>query len=162
MRDSGRRVLPRRPHLSLVCPAGGESDLPTEGKNLLVVARVDDVLHFRLFDGAGNVEDAQADDSRLMEHSRQLESLTKQVDVLWPPHELRKREKRRVVSAVTRILGYNLPRHWIFRVLGRMAIVVAAFFYVLVVFLAQYTSWGGARSIFEQHAFLLPAPFFDL
>ena len=34
--------------------------------------------------------------------------------------------------------------------------------YVLVVFLAQYTSWGGARSIFEQHAFLLPAPFFDM
>ena len=35
--------------------------------------------------------------------------------------------------------------------------VVAA--YVLIVFLAQYTSWGGLWSLYEQHAFLLPVPF---
>ncbi len=51
------------------------------------------------------------------------------------------------------------PRHWTFRLVGRAAIVVAAIFYVLVVFLAQYTSWGGAASLLEQHAFLLPVPF---
>jgi len=54
------------------------------------------------------------------------------------------------------------PRHWIFRVLGRMAIVVTAVFYVLVVFFAQYTSWGGVSSLYEQHAFLLPVPFFKM
>ena len=31
--------------------------------------------------------------------------------------------------------------------------------YVLIVFLAQYTSWGGAWDLYEQHAFLLPVPF---
>ena len=31
--------------------------------------------------------------------------------------------------------------------------------YVLIVFLAQYTSWGGSWSLYEQHAFLLPVPF---
>lgn len=51
------------------------------------------------------------------------------------------------------------PRHWTFRLAGRAAIVVAALFYVLIVFLAQYTSWGGAASLLEQHAFLLPVPF---
>ena len=54
------------------------------------------------------------------------------------------------------------PRHWIFRVLGRIAIVPAALLYVLVVFFAQYTSWGGVTSLYEQHAFLLPVPFLNM
>jgi hypothetical protein len=56
----------------------------------------------------------------------------------------------------------DLPRHWFFRYLGRVAIVVAALFYVLVVFFAQYTSWGGLWSLYEQHAFLLPVPFLNM
>jgi hypothetical protein len=54
------------------------------------------------------------------------------------------------------------PRHWLFRALGRLAIIPAAMLYVLVVFLAQYTSWAGVRSLYEQHAFLLPVPFLGL
>jgi hypothetical protein len=51
------------------------------------------------------------------------------------------------------------PRHWIVRILGRIAIIPAALLYVMVVFLAQYTSWGGVGSLYQQHAFLLPVPF---
>jgi hypothetical protein len=54
------------------------------------------------------------------------------------------------------------PRHWLFRILGRLAIVPAAALYVVVVFLAQYTSWGGAASLYDQHAFLLPVPFLNM
>jgi hypothetical protein len=54
------------------------------------------------------------------------------------------------------------PRHWIFRILGRIAIIVAAVLYVVVVFIGQYTSWGGAGSLYEQHAFLLPVPFYSM
>jgi hypothetical protein len=54
------------------------------------------------------------------------------------------------------------PSHWLFRLIGRIAIVLAAAFYVLVVFLAQYTSWGGAASLYDQHAFLLPVPFLQM
>jgi hypothetical protein len=54
------------------------------------------------------------------------------------------------------------PRHWIFRVIGRIAIIPIALLYVLVVFLGQYTSWGGVSSLYEQHAFLLPVPFFSM
>jgi hypothetical protein len=54
------------------------------------------------------------------------------------------------------------PRHWIFRILGRIAITVAALLYVVVVFIGQYTSWGGAGSLYEQHAFLLPVPFLSM
>ena len=34
--------------------------------------------------------------------------------------------------------------------------------YVLIVFLAEYTSRGGAASRFEQHTFLLPVPFLQV
>lgn len=54
------------------------------------------------------------------------------------------------------------PRHWILRGIGRLAILPAAFLYVLVVFLSQYTSWGGVTSLYEQHAFLLPVPFLNM
>jgi hypothetical protein len=54
------------------------------------------------------------------------------------------------------------PRHWTIRALGRIAIIPVALFYVLVVVLAQYTSWGGIWSLYEQHAFLLPVPFLTM
>ncbi len=54
------------------------------------------------------------------------------------------------------------PRHFLVRALGRLAIIPVSLFYVLVVVLAQYTSWGGVWSLFEQHAFLLPVPFFSM
>ena len=50
-------------------------------------------------------------------------------------------------------------RHWTGRAIGRLAMIPVAAIYVLIVFLAQYTSWGGAWSLYEQHAFLLPVPF---
>ncbi len=54
------------------------------------------------------------------------------------------------------------PRHWLVRGLGRLAILPVALFYVLVVILAQYTSWLGIWSVYEQHAFLLPVPFLTM
>jgi hypothetical protein len=50
-------------------------------------------------------------------------------------------------------------RHWVWRGVGRLGMLPIAAAYVLIVFLAQYTSWGGFWSLYEQHAFLLPAPF---
>jgi hypothetical protein len=54
------------------------------------------------------------------------------------------------------------PRHWFFRWTGRLPLLPAAAFYVLVVFFTQYTSWNGVWSLYEQHAFLVPVPFFGL
>ena len=50
-------------------------------------------------------------------------------------------------------------RHWSWRGMGRLAMMPIAGLYVLIVFLAQYTSWGGSWDLYEQHAFLLPVPF---
>jgi Protein of unknown function (DUF4013) len=54
------------------------------------------------------------------------------------------------------------PRHWFFRWTGRLPLLPIAGFYVLIVFFAQYTSWNGVFSMYEQHAFLVPVPFVGL
>jgi hypothetical protein len=41
-----------------------------------------------------------------------------------------------------------------------LPIVPATLFYVLFVFLSQYFGWDGILGMYEQHAFLLPVPFF--
>ena len=64
--------------------------------------------------------------------------------------------------AYARSARRDRPSHWFFRILGRLAIIPAAAFYVGVVFLAQYTSWGGVATLYEQHAFLLPVPFLNM
>ncbi len=54
------------------------------------------------------------------------------------------------------------PRHWFFRWTGRLAVLPVLAFYVLIVFLSQYTAWRGVWSLYEQHAFLLPVPFLGM
>ncbi|MDG3002570.1 hypothetical protein [Paludisphaera mucosa] len=61
--------------------------------------------------------------------------------------------------AYARSLRRERRSHWFFRLVGRIAIVAVALVYVVVVFLSQYISWGGVWSLYEQHAFLAPAPF---
>ena len=96
------------------------------------------------------------------DQAAQSEGLRKKLEGFWALRRPTGRERRRIIRAVSTIVGQTIRRHWMVRVLGRMAIVVTAVFYVLVVFLAQYTSWGGASSLYEQHAFLLPVPFFSM
>jgi hypothetical protein len=64
--------------------------------------------------------------------------------------------------AVGRAARRPAPRHWFFRWTGRLPLLPAAGLYVLIVFFTQYTSWNGVWSLYEQHAFLLPVPFFGL
>jgi hypothetical protein len=64
--------------------------------------------------------------------------------------------------AIGRAKRRDEPRHWFFRWTGRLPLLPAAGFYVLVVFFTQYTSWNGVFSLYEQHAFLVPVPFLNL
>ena len=63
---------------------------------------------------------------------------------------------------MSRSLHREKYRHWFFRWTGRIAMLPVAFIYVLTVWVAQYLSWYGSYSLFEQHAFLLPAPMLGL
>jgi hypothetical protein len=64
--------------------------------------------------------------------------------------------------AMSRARRRQKPRHWFFRWTGRLPLLPAAVFYVVVVYFTQFTSWNGVWSLYEQHAFLLPVPFFGM
>ena len=55
-----------------------------------------------------------------------------------------------------------LPRFFLVRWFSRLGMLPLAIVYAVVVSLSRYTSWYGSWSLFEQHAFLLPAPFLGL
>ena len=48
------------------------SGIPTEGKNLIIVAAVNNVLHFRIFKGDGKVV-VDTDEKTLTKKARQIE-----------------------------------------------------------------------------------------
>jgi hypothetical protein len=90
--------------LRLMSSVNDVSGIPTVGKNLIVVAVVDHVLHFRIFEADGTAI-AYADEKLLPGQARQIEDLRKQLESLWPPHELTQNEKVRVIAAVKSIVG---------------------------------------------------------
>ena len=64
--------------------------------------------------------------------------------------------------AMSRGLRQEQPRFWLSRWMSRLAAVPVVAAYVLFVWLTQYLSWQGSRSLLEQHAFLVPAPLMGL
>jgi predicted Zn-dependent protease len=89
-------------NLKLMSSVKDVSDIPIEGKDLIIVAAVDNMLHFRIFAGDGK-RVVDTDEKRLTKQARQIDDLKKQLVVLWPPHELTGSEKRLVISAVNSI-----------------------------------------------------------
>src|SRR5262249_52903823 len=92
--------------LRLMPPLNDVSGVPTEGKNLIIVAAVKNVLHFRFFDGDGKVV-VDTDETRLTEQAGQINDLREQLKSLWPPHELTRGDKDRVITAVASMVGYT-------------------------------------------------------
>ena len=92
--------------LRLMSTANDVSDIPTVGENLVIVAVVDHVLHFRIFEGDGKMV-VDTNEKRLSYKDRQIKLLRKQLKSLWPPHEPTKSEKAPVIKAVTSIVCYT-------------------------------------------------------
>jgi hypothetical protein len=92
--------------LRLMSSLNDESAIPTEGKNLIIVAEVNNVLHFRIFDGDGKVV-VDTDEKRLTEQAPQIKDLRKQLESLWPLHDLAQSDKDRVTTAVTSIVVHT-------------------------------------------------------
>ena len=78
-------------------------EIPRQGKDLLIVAEVDHVLHFRMFNRAGHMAGNNFE-TGLPYRARQIEDLRKLLVGLWPPHQLSESEKGRVITAVASIL----------------------------------------------------------
>jgi WD40 repeat protein len=82
------------------------SDIPSSGKNLLVVADVDNVLHLRTFDrSSGRAWDGdEIQGDRSYPHTaQQIKDLRRHLVGLWPPHRLTESEKERIIAAVASI-----------------------------------------------------------
>jgi len=92
--------------LRLMSSLNDVSGIPTEGKDLIIVVAVNKVLHFRIFDGDGKVV-VDTDEQMLTTQAQQIGDLRKQLESLWPPHELTRSDKDQVTKAVTSIVGHT-------------------------------------------------------
>jgi hypothetical protein len=81
------------------------SCIPTHGKNLIVVASIEDVLHFRIFDQAGNMV-VDTDEKKLSAKAGRIAELKNRLENLWAPHKLTDEERNQIITAVTSIVGH--------------------------------------------------------
>src|SRR5262249_22331895 len=96
--------------LQLIPSLSDAGDISPEGKkeNLIVVAEVNGVLHFRVFGGDGKVV-VETDARRLSTPARQVfeADLKDRLEGLWPPRELTRPEKYRLIAVIRSILNHN-------------------------------------------------------
>jgi hypothetical protein len=84
---------------------GDESTAPNSGVNLVILGKTNNgVLHFRIFGPAGG-RATDTDESKLPAQAGAISTLKKQLQTLWPPHELSIAEKAGIIAAVTSIVG---------------------------------------------------------
>ena len=110
-RETGYSLCPRdvsRCDLRLVSSLNNLSELPKEGKNQVIVAALNKVLHIRIFDSGGEmvVDTSEVEEKEAVKKSA-IEKLRKKLESLWPSHELADSEKLEVIAAVTSIVGHS-------------------------------------------------------
>jgi hypothetical protein len=76
-------------------------DIPTRDKGLIIVATVDNVLHFRIFDRDGKLV-VKTDEEKLPDQARQIDELRKQLE-FWR-HGPEVTDKGSIIFAVTSIV----------------------------------------------------------
>ena len=98
-------VLRRRGPITRLMPSLNDvRGIPTKGTNLIIVADVNNVLHFRIFNRVGKVV-VDTDETKLTEQARQIEELRRQLEGLW----LTRSDKAWIIAAVTPIVGHTYP-----------------------------------------------------
>jgi multidrug efflux pump subunit AcrA (membrane-fusion protein) len=90
--------------LQLLRSAKGVADLPKAGRDLIVLAPVQGVLHFRIFDSDGK-RVVDTDEGRLSDQARQVGSLKSLLRGMWDESRLSPLDKDRVVAALASIFG---------------------------------------------------------
>ncbi len=133
----GDKLIAPQFDLRLMGPLKDRNEIPSWGKDLVIVADVDQLIHIRVFGGDGNVlVNVDENDKKLIDKQTQIKDLRKQLESLWPPHATNPEERGKIVGLVNAIVGPNLfpdgPAGFVFafRVLPTV-IFVAALFAVL-------------------------------
>jgi hypothetical protein len=100
-----REVYRKEPDLRLMAPVNDVSGLPTGGKNLVILAEVRSVLHFRIFADGKRVVDT--DENQLPGKARQIAELKSRVGDLWGAPNLSQIHKDSIITAVTSITSHT-------------------------------------------------------
>ena len=90
--------------LQLMSSVSDVRDIPKSGKNLVIIADVQDKLCFRIFDAYGNLV-VDTNEMGLMAQAGLIADLRSQLKRFWAPRKLTSSEKEGVFAAVTSILG---------------------------------------------------------
>jgi hypothetical protein len=97
-KESDLQLMPSLPDLSKI---------PKEGKALIIVAEVNGVLHFRIFNDANECI-VDTDEKKLKGKEQQLKALREQLQCLWPPPELAARAPADVIADVKAMVIANV------------------------------------------------------
>ena len=138
--------------LRLMFSLNDVSGIPTEGKNLIIVAKVNNVLQFRIFGGDGKVV-VDTDDKKLPEQRQQIEDLKKQLERLWPRHELSRGDKGPVTLAVKSIVGLapKIEAPYLQLVMQRLWQEEGIPERSLILHADTFQSLGGTEGIIKRH-----------
>jgi pSer/pThr/pTyr-binding forkhead associated (FHA) protein len=92
--------------LRLMPSVNSVNGIPTGGKNLVIVATIQGVLHFRILDADGK-RVADTDEKQLPDKAPQIARLKSLLGDLWGVPELSQSDKDWVIRAVTSIVGHT-------------------------------------------------------
>jgi len=125
------------------------NDIDNSGTNLVVVAKVQEVLYFRIFDVNGNIV-VNTDEKRLSNQAGPIADLKRQLESLWPHHQLTRSERDRVINAATSIVGHTRSRHSLDSggviLLTFMSLMILYALVVAPILVPLAISWDVARS----------------
>ena len=91
--------------LKVISAANDVSRMPAVGEGLVAVGVVDQTLYCRIFDLDRQMV-VDTNEKKLPEQARQIEKLKKQLAGMSPPHPVSNSERKRVIDAVTSIVGH--------------------------------------------------------
>ena len=110
--------------LRLMSSVNDLSDMPTDGKNLIIVADVQNVLHFRIFDADGK-RVVDTDENQLRDKASQIADLKSLLNNLWGVPQLSQSDNYRVITAVASIVGLSLPQESVVRNIEMLLVLLS-------------------------------------
>ncbi len=94
-----------KPDLRLLSRVTDVTQIPARGRDLVIVATVKSVLHFRIFNHYAQMV-VDIDEKRLPAQGREIEDLRRALVDFWPILRLTESQQSWVITLVTSIVGY--------------------------------------------------------
>ncbi|WP_422931769.1 hypothetical protein [Singulisphaera sp. PoT] len=93
-------------NLKLISSLNDVTEIPIFAKSTIIIADVDHVLYFRVFNADGKAV-VDTSERELPDKAREIAAIRSQLETLWPPQEPDKREKVQIIPAIASLVGYT-------------------------------------------------------